>query len=43
MADIELLGIIKVYDKQLQHLSTIKHRDMDVTYIPADIHQNVSD
>ena len=30
MAEGQVPGIIKVYNKQLQHLSTIKHRNMDV-------------
>ena len=41
MAEYCLLGIIKVYNKQLQHLSTIKHSDMDVMDISVDIHQNL--
>ena len=32
---------IKVYNKQLQHLSTFKHRDMYVKDISVDIHQNI--
>ena len=34
-------GIIKVYNKQLQHLSTIKHRNMCAWDISIDIHQNL--
>ena len=41
MAEDGLLGIIKVYSKQLQYLSTIKHSYMDVTDISVDIHQNL--
>ena len=41
MAECQVHGIIKVYNKQLQHLSTIKHRDMDVLDISVDIHQNL--
>ena len=41
MAECGLHGIIKVYNKQLQHLSTIKHRDMNVKGISVDIHQNI--
>ena len=41
MAELDLPGIIKVYNKQLQHLSTIKHRDMYVIDISVDIHQNL--
>ena len=39
MAEIEVPGIIKVYNKQLQHVSTIKHRDMLVKDICGDSHQ----
>ena len=39
MAELGLSGIIKVYNKQLQHLSTIKHRDMSVRDISVDIHR----
>ena len=41
MAELGLLGIVKVYNKQLQHLSTIKHRDMHVMDISVDIDQNL--
>ena len=41
MAEHSLTGIIKVYNKQLQHLSTIKHRSMSVTDISVDIYQNL--
>ena len=41
MAELGLLGIVKVYNKQLQHLSSIKHRDMNVMDISVDIHQNL--
>ena len=41
MAELGLLGIVKVYNKQLQHLSTIKHRNMNVRDISVDIHQNL--
>ena len=41
MAELGLHGIIKVYNKQLQHLSTIKHRNMNVMDISVDIHQNL--
>ena len=34
-------GVIKVYNKQLQHLSTIKHGNMDINDISVDIHQNL--
>ena len=41
MAENEVLGIIKVYNKQLQHLSTIKHRNMRVSDISVDFYQNL--
>ena len=41
MAEYCVFGIIKVYNKQLQHLSTIKHRNMLVMDISVDIHQNL--
>ena len=41
MAEFGLSGMIRVYNKRLQHLSTIKHRDMDVLDISVDIHQNL--
>ena len=33
--------IVKIYNKQLQHLSTIKHRSMHVMDISFDIHQHL--
>ena len=33
-------GIIKVYNTQLQHLATIKHRNMDAMDVSFDVHQN---
>ena len=41
IAECCLSGIIKVHNKQLQHLSTIKHRNMHVMDISVDIHQNL--
>ena len=41
MADRNVYGIIKVYNKQLQHLSTIKHRNMCAMDISINIHQNL--
>ena len=41
MAEYCVYGIIKVYNKQLQHLSTIKHSNMSVKDISVDIHQNL--
>ena len=42
MAEYYILpGIIKVYSKQLQHLSIIKHKNMRVMDISFDIHQNL--
>ena len=42
VAEFGLYGIIKVYNKQLvQHLSTIKHRNMHVLDMSFDIHQNL--
>ena len=41
MAERSLFGIIKVYNKQLQYLSTIKHSNMYVMNISVDIHQNL--
>ena len=35
------IGTIKVYNKQLQHLSTIKHGNMYITDITVDVHQNL--
>ena len=40
MTERNLPGIIKIYNKQLQHLSTIKHRNMYVLDISV-IHQNL--
>ena len=40
MAEYGLFGI-KVYNKQLHHLSTIKHRNMYAMDISVDIHQNL--
>ena len=41
IAERGIRGIIKVYNKQLHHLSTIKHRSMGVMDISVDIHQNL--
>ena len=41
VAENGLFGSIKVYSKQLQHLSTVKHRNMNVLDISVDIHQNL--
>ena len=42
MADsLGLQSTIKVYSKQLQHLSTIEHSNMDVSDISVDIYQNL--
>ena len=41
MAERNLPGIIKVYNKQLQLLSTIKYSNMNVKDISVDIHQNL--
>ena len=41
MAEYGLPGIIKVYNKQLQHLSSIKHMSMHVADISVDIHENL--
>ena len=41
VAEYGLFGIIKVYNKQLQHLSTFKHSNMFVMGISVDIHQNL--
>ena len=41
IAECGLYGIIKVYNKQLQHLSTIEHSNMNVKDISVDIHQNL--
>ena len=43
IAENGLSRFIKVYNKQLQHLSNIKHinRNMDVMNISVDIHQNL--
>ena len=41
MAECEVVGFIKVYDKKLQRLSSIKYKNMEVTDISVDIHQNL--
>ena len=41
MAEYGVGGVIKVYNKQLQHLSTIKHRNMYAMDISFDIHQSL--
>ena len=41
IAECELIGIIKVYNKQLKHLSTIKHKNMNVLDISVDICHNL--
>ena len=41
VAEYYLPGIIKVYNKQLQHLSTMKHSNMSITDISVDIHHNL--
>ena len=41
MAEYCVFGSIKVYNKELQHLSTIKHSNMNVKDISVDIHQNL--
>ena len=42
MAEMELQGKIKVYDKQhLQHVGTINHGNMITSDITSDIHQNL--
>ena len=41
IAERGIHGIINVYNKQLQHLSTIKHWDMNVKDLSVDIHQNL--
>ena len=41
MAEMGLLGIIKLYNKQLQHLSSIKHLNMGVLDVSVNIHQNL--
>ena len=41
MAELGVGGTIKVYNKQLQHLSTIKHKNMYAMDISFDIHQNL--
>ena len=41
MAEHDILGIIKVYNKRLQYLLAIKHENMAVTNISVDIHQNL--
>ena len=41
MTEFGLFGIIMVYNKQLQHLSTIEHKNMSVTDISVDIDHNL--
>ena len=41
MAECRLFGIIKIYNKQLQCLSTIKYRKMYIMDISVDVHQNL--
>ena len=41
MAEMELQGKIKVYNKQLEQIRTINHRNMLVNDIKSDIHQNL--
>ena len=41
MTEYRVPDIIKMYNKQLQHLSTIKHKNLDVADISFDIHQNL--
>ena len=41
IAERGVSGIVKVYNKQLQHLSTIKHGNMKIVDISVDIHQNL--
>ena len=41
MAELNIPGKIKVYDKQLTHLATINNRNQLVDNIFADIHQNL--
>ena len=41
MAEFGLFNIIKVYNKQLQHVATIKHSNMSITDISVDIHQSL--
>jgi len=41
MAEYQVPGIIKVYNKQLRQLAIIKHRNMRVKDISVDIHQNL--
>ena len=41
IAENSLLGIIKVYDKQLTLIQTIKHRNMAVTDVSTDAHRNI--
>ena len=41
MAEINFIGVIKVYNKQLQHLSIVTHMGMYVLDISVDIHQNL--
>ena len=41
MAEMNLPGIIKVYDKELTHVTTINHGNMILNDITPDIHQNL--
>jgi len=41
MTELGVIAIIKVHNKQLQHLSTIKHRNMGIIDISVNIHQNL--
>ena len=41
MAEMGRSGIIKDYNKQLQHLTIIKHRNIAAMNISVDIHQNL--
>ena len=41
MAEMEIPGKIKVYDKQLEHVQTINYGNMLVNDITSDIHQNI--
>ena len=41
LAERQVLHAIKVYNKQLQHLSTMKQKNMSATDISVDIHQNL--
>ena len=41
MAERRVVGLIKVYDKKLQRLPSIEYKNMKVTDISVDIHQNL--